>query len=406
MEDYYIYLPKKLAIKALSVLSDKYRNLYGDSTLYFLFKIYVGQTFQSKKKKYFQISSTYIRDFFGDRTAFTKIKNLLIDRGIIDCDFTYCSRKKCRGFRLNVPKNCFPMTINLEDKKLIRKINSNPKNFKIHLPVHDFLKNSLQLIEIEDSIPGLTAKQMISHQMIKMKDFHFSVDEYGRVHTNLTNMSSSLRKFLKVENQKLVNIDIRNSQPLFLSVMFKHLSKTDLKTSDLGKQVFYLPPLLPLCCQKERFFYASLAAKPDVKMYTTLCEQGEFYDWIMDGMKVPSDDRKIFKRRFFGKVFFCESQMNDESEFFKKYFPSIFDFITEMKSVNYKVMANVLQRVESHFIIENVAARLCRQKPHMFLSTIHDSFLIENHDVNFVLEVLQEEFGKLGLEPKINPEYY
>lgn len=45
-------------------------------------------------------------------------------------------------------------------------------------------------------------------------------DEFGRrYHSNLTNLRSELRKYLRVDGQPLVQIDISNSQPLFQAVV-------------------------------------------------------------------------------------------------------------------------------------------------------------------------------------------
>jgi len=58
-----------------------------------------------------------------------------------------------------------------------------------------------------------------SIEAIRDSDLWFKVCPFGRVHTNVTNLQSSLRRFLRVDNNKLVNLDIRNAQPLFLGIL-------------------------------------------------------------------------------------------------------------------------------------------------------------------------------------------
>lgn len=415
MTEFYIYLPRNLAVDALKTLSPEYREKYGDSMLYFLYRIYTGCLFKRKKRrrKYCDISSAYIRRFFPDRTAYTKIKNALISKNIIQCDNLYAKKSKSFGFRLNCRKYAEPAPIQLEDRRLIDKIKKYFKKLTPKLWVHQKLKDCLEEIQIED-LRLIKPKNMISHQLIKSQNYFLSVDNYGRVHTNITNMSSKLRKHLKVDDKKLVNIDIRNSQPLFLSTLLGFLFKQDLKinTVNLNKDK-YISLLLPYDVKNEGFLshlqelvMDGQNFRPDVINYTQLCEQGRFYDWLMTEMNIPLDDRRKFKRRFFAKVFFCENKPTEESEFFKKYFPSVHAFITLVKSKDYSLLAKMLQRIESLFIIETVVARCFRERRSMFLTTIHDSILVLPSDVEFVLRILKEEFAKINLEPIINPEYY
>jgi len=46
-------------------------------------------------------------------------------------------------------------------------------------------------------------------------------DKQSRVHTNLTNLKADFRKFLRYEGKVLVELDIRNSQPLIASILIK-----------------------------------------------------------------------------------------------------------------------------------------------------------------------------------------
>ena len=42
---------------------------------------------------------------------------------------------------------------------------------------------------------------------------------WQRIHTNLTNLAKSLRGFLTVDGERLVNVDISESQPLFMGMV-------------------------------------------------------------------------------------------------------------------------------------------------------------------------------------------
>ena len=58
----------------------------------------------------------------------------------------------------------------------------------------------------------------IGVEQIRSRDFRISVDPYGRLHTNLTNLKREIRKHLRVDGQTLVNVDIGEAQPLLIGM--------------------------------------------------------------------------------------------------------------------------------------------------------------------------------------------
>ena len=74
------------------------------------------------------------------------------------------------------------------------------------------------------STPTLTSANAFhpAHQIavehIRQGELWFKVDDYGRIHTNLTNLPKMLRQYLAVDGERLANIDISESQPLFMGL--------------------------------------------------------------------------------------------------------------------------------------------------------------------------------------------
>lgn len=67
-------------------------------------------------------------------------------------------------------------------------------------------------------------------EMLASRSRFFTVDDYGRVHSNLTNLSSDLRQFLKLKTKSKKPIaftDIRNSQPFIFGVLLNQLHQFD-----------------------------------------------------------------------------------------------------------------------------------------------------------------------------------
>jgi hypothetical protein len=164
-------------------------------------------------------------------------------------------------------------------------------------------------------------------QMIRDVEFFFHVCDYGRVHTNLTNLRSKLRSFLTYQGSPRVNLDIKNSQPLFFSILL-------------------------------RKHYADVAMPPDVQQYVELVQEGRFYEHLMDDGRIPIERRGKFKKQFFGHVFFCKNwPVTDAARIFDRQFPNVYSAICAMEDQDYTALAKNLQRAESDLMIGRVAER-------------------------------------------------
>jgi hypothetical protein len=93
------------------------------------------------------------------------------------------------------------------------------------------LWRNLQRIRLDAAIdfpePFHPAHQVAVEQ-IRRGELRLKVDDYGRVHTNLTNLPRALRAYLAVDGGRLVNVDIGESQPLFFGIA--------LATASVGRQ--------------------------------------------------------------------------------------------------------------------------------------------------------------------------
>jgi hypothetical protein len=79
-------------------------------------------------------------------------------------------------------------------------------------------------------------------------------------------------------------------------------------------------------------------------------------------------------------------------------------FIRRVKRGNHCRLAHLGQRAESDFIFGRVVSRLLRERPELFIATIHDSVLTTVGDEQYVRGVMLEEFRTLGIEPTVRVE--
>lgn len=205
---------------------------------------------------------------------------------------------------------------------------------------------------------------------ILTKDFFINKDVYGnRIHTNITSLKRELRKCLTVDGEPLVELDIRNSQPFFFSVILKECY-----------------PELP----------------EDVKTYIQLTSEGKFYEYMAAALNTPLTPQ--FKEDLFGRVFFCKKYMNsiyNESIVFSSLFPNVFKVVLQLKSKDKDEFNKRLQNMESHLIIDTITQRIMNERKGMFLTTIHDGIMVKESEADYMKGVMEDEFSKIGLVPSI-----
>lgn len=287
-----------------------------------------------------------------------KILKFLKDSNIIECDNIYSPGIKSKGYRLSefarmgkwksTPFKDKKLTAKMENANAITKA-SLKGGYRVAMQWSD----SLRLDEVR------AKKYVYNHfksndglfqsAMIAIKNFNYnkfcSVDSLGnRLHTNLTNFSSHLRKFIDIGNQKLYLCDIKNSQPLFLYVAMKERN----------------------------------VPKLELELYRTLVEEGRFYEYLSEKLcvDISSDDaRKKFKKKVFGSLLFDKNRtkLSKLEVIFSESFPNIFREIRDIKRIKHNRLAILLQNIESSFIfglIEKLDTMFKGQTP---LVTIHDA---------------------------------
>ncbi len=217
-------------------------------------------------------------------------------------------------------------------------------------------------------------------------DHIFEVDDYGRLHTTITSMSKRLRPhcwFGSRPGSKLINLDIANSQPLFIALVV------------LRK-------------------YGTLAACPtDVVHFVLLCRSGEFYQHLMASLKIPADERDAFKSKIFEVFFGRGGHQTETAKAFARLFPSVYLFLQSMKGEDaqdpdaavsekaYGKPARFAQGIESDTIIRDIGLQLVRAG--VTFLTIHDSIVCPACQAKLVERVMRRVFKRLfDIELTIN----
>jgi hypothetical protein len=163
-----------------------------------------------------------------------------------------------------------------------------------------------------------------------------------RLDYNLTNMKSNLLDYIKVDGEKLVELDIANSQFSILSYIVDELDSE----------------------------------------FIELSQEGKLYD------------DKIEKKRMFKIAF---DKVKKEYDDVRSIFPKTMNFIDNYKKENgYDMFSNLLQRVESKIIIDYVLDRLIDEE--YFIFPIHDAFRVKESQSKEIKKRIQELFDNINFK--------
>jgi len=207
-------------------------------------------------------------------------------------------------------------------------------------------------------------KNKHSVECIKNGHLFFVFDEYGRFHSNFTILKKEVRqKFLKIDGEEVIEIDIKNSQPLFLAILLQEEMQPD---------------------------------DPEIQRYVWLVREGLFYDYFISnsGSSLSRSDVKLLTY----KVLFGHNGINStENKIFKSLFPNIYEYILEYKRVNenYRFLAHTLQKMESDFIFGKVVKEIYEKLPDIKLFTVHDSIVFPVKYKKEVYEIFNRHMKEL-----------
>ncbi len=231
-----------------------------------------------------------------------------------------------------------------------------------------------------------------------------------RIHTNLTNMKSEVRKFLTYDDETLINIDIKNSQIYFLlSVITNNL---------YNKDTYIIPEYsLETLCSKEikRFkylvlngiFYTHLGNKLIKEKGTNGVYELRKYSEKYKGMisKYEDDPRKLMKSVTFEILFSDNKSQSSEKKWFKKEFPTIMAFVEEIKREDHNKLALLLQNIEAEAVLDIATKNIHKYDKNIPMFTIHDSIMTIKEHVETVERIFKESLLKItGFNPKLNIE--
>ena len=209
----------------------------------------------------------------------------------------------------------------------------------------EFDKSIFYLDNVLENDVDIYNRNKYSVECIKDKHIFYHFDNYGRLHTNFTILKSFIRKnCLLIDGEETCEMDLSNSQPLFLSKLIQY--------SGIN------------CVNKEEF-----------ELFKYLTTSGNYYQYLMDELKMSdkSDVKSLTYKVLFGR----NGKTSKADKNFNKIFPTIHNFIRLYKREmgDYKILAHELQRAESNLIFNKIIRQIMTDYPEIKIVTVHDSII-------------------------------
>jgi len=247
---------------------------------------------------------------------------------------------------------------NLIDDNIKQKLISDLFDVNI-----DISKSIFYIESLDDNNIDIYNRNVYSIDSIDKKHIFYHFDEYGRMHTNYTILKSYVRKnYIFIDDDDVSEIDIPNSQPLFLTKLILN-SNTNWINKD------------------------------ELNLFTELTTNGCFYEYLTQNLNI---DRGVAKKMTYNVLFGRNIKTNKHDINFYNLFPTIYNFIKLYKKSkgNYKILAYDLQRMESNFIFNKVVNEIIKFDKNIKIITIHDSIVFQKKYNDVVKKIFDNELKK------------
>lgn len=181
------------------------------------------------------------------------------------------------------------------------------------------------------------------------------IERLIRLHTSLTNTPSFFRKHMRQYNRKLMNLDIANSQFMFLAFCLRNRAEDNRITAfaNINGYEFKHPTSI---------------------LFLELCETGYLYEYIAK----ENNTKRSNAKNFCFTVLFDMLRDNEGNRLIKRLFPQIHKFLTDYKEYfGYRTLSMELQFVEASIIVDDI---YYGHLNHLKGNIIHDSFFYSHKE--------------------------
>jgi len=225
----------------------------------------------------------------------------------------------------------------------------------------------------------------------------------------MSNIGAGVRQHLTWKGQRLVNVDIKNSQPFISTCLFRDanpifpyfsVDSSSILSSILQSSSF--PPSYILQIQN---------TEKDVQEYIEKCVSGELYKFLEEKAEelfsIKFENRKEVKKVVFTVLFSDNRFRNEHKQMFRDLFPTVYKIFAAIKRKRKNNLAVLLQALESDVMLNHVCKRIASERHDVPMLPIHDSITTTVGNEEYIARIIEEEVMKyIGHTPSLSFEYY
>jgi len=255
-------------------------------------------------------------------------------------------------------------------------------------------------------------------------------DSGGRVYSSLTGLPSVFRNFLQHKGQKLVSLDLKNSQPFnFLFLLKKEFWKSytsvitlkkldeelyDYITNNQGNNnttPYIMFPRNPETQYSKGLQDANfLNLVTEGKLYEFICHHFFGHFTSTSGIDKFST-RNLTKKQVLKLMYSNPKRYNPEVKAifkkFKEIFPTEGALMEILKQRKHNDLSIILQKIEAQMLLNRIGKRIFLHDRNIPLFSIHDSLVTTEQYAPIVKQIIEDEYIKqLGLKPNIKLDRY
>jgi len=372
------------------------------------------------------------------------VMDLLMEEGVIYKTIDYAVGGKCNRYILNKSLQESELrfiTLNYEYKNKNEKqyslldsfFNQHLKLNGVYNSVHDIVRGIIPYIQNDEELKVFKNKLGIWIQNIEdinnNKTWHKRSTTNYRFNSSITNLHRVFKNHLTYNEKQMVQVDIKSSQIYLLASILNYnffKSNTDKSFSTLINKrntnkenvIYYMfSPLMhaQFSKSKGRRFQASLSSllreRPidhhEFQKFREAPFSEDFYSHLfeLEFHRQPNPSERDSVKSDIMYVLF-EGNRNHRKRvqgvrLINKYYPFVNKTIEYLiDTVGGRDFAVLLQRLESHLVIDQVVPRFHKECPRAPIFTIHDS-IITDEKHSLILEKVMRE--TLLMETQIEP---
>ena len=250
-------------------------------------------------------------------------------------------------------------------------------------------------------------------EMKKVKRFNSSLesdtslyvvqDEYGRVHTNITQMKKEIReRALTCDGGPVTEVDIKSSQGAFLCyILGSYIHGNEAAVGRNGKSFIALPLNFV-----DQFDHDRL--EQEYGDFLGKLKQHGLYEFFASEMSEDFDldmrvDRDMAKKAFLATLFAgvhlpdnCDETWHACRRVWEEHYPTLLALVDAMKLDNYRALAYEMQRMESSFVFDAVIPKI-REQLGCPYCTVHDSLIVPSGYGEAVKKLMDHELDTFGI---------